>query len=559
MKMSKKIVALGAVAAMLVTAVPVSQSLSEVNAAAFEAIALYDFESGTGMSSSGIGGTAPTVTNDSERGNVLQFADGSNSEVVTAAKDSSLEEHSYRVSVGSPSSLKFANPFKGGSYDKSGVTVAMWVKIPSIKAGGVADGEVDESLSVASGLVGFVDSKERALVHPDAEDGGHSDQVYTGRTFFGINAQPCVYFSQIHHNSLSSIDTSATLAQTAGTWKYLAVSITNDTVTCYVDGQKVKGSEINTGKRFKSNEEHDNPGNDGMPYLLDFLSDNMYYTFGGVKGTHTATDSNSKKQVTYGKIDSDVSAYVGFTGFSGTQSGVCIDDLAFFSKAYGDSEMAALFEAAKTNGITVASSSSSSNSGSSNGSSSSTKKEEPAKEFSAEEAAEIASSTNLVNAPAGVYIGTPTVILKSDAATSETYNSIKAALESAIPNLIASNSEWADLQMSKDDIYMMDIPLTGRELLEGETATVEMNNPYKDTDTIWVLRIDDDGTVTKCDIASVANGKLQFVTNKLCKFAVVRMTTKLPQTGVVSTGLFVLLGASAVAGGSCMLKRKKED
>lgn len=553
MKMSKKIVALAAVAAMVVTAVPVSQSLSAVKAAAFTAIAKYDFESGTGMSSSGIGGTAPSVASDTERGNVLKLADGSNSQVIPVQDPGDSKAHSYKVEVGSPSSLKFANPFKGRSL--SGATIAMWVKVPTEKAAGIdSDGEVDETLAVASGLVGFVDSEERTLVHPDCTYGGHSDQKYTGRTFLGITAQPCVYFNQIHHNSISSIDVDGTMADSVGVWKYLAVSITNKEVTCYIDGQLVKGSEITKGKRFLSSDEHDNPGNEGMPFLLDFLADDMSYTFGGSKGTVTLTDATSKAQVTYGKIPSNVSGYIGFTGFSGTQAGVCIDDLAFFTKAYNASEMAALFEAAKTaDGIAVDGGGSSSGSGSSSSSGSSA--------ISAEAAAAIAASTRLVSAPEGVTIGTPVSILKDDPALADTFKSLKASLDSAIPGLVAENPDWKGLTMS-NKIYMMDIPLTGRELTDGETATVEMSVPEGfDTNMIWVLRINDDGTVTKCNITSVADGKLQFVTDKLCKFAIVQMTfgNGLPKTGVVSTGIFVLVGASAVAGGTCMLKRKKED
>lgn len=158
-------------------------------------------------------------------------------------------------------------------------------------------------------------------------------------------------------------------------------------------------------------------------------------------------------------------------------------------------------------------------------------------------------------------IGAPVSILKNDPALADTYNTVKGLMDAALPNLLAVNPDWSNLKFS-NNIYMMDVPLTGRELADGETATVEMSIPEGfDPNMIWVLRIDDDGSVTKCDITAVADGKLQFVTNKLCKFAVVEMTTgrNLPKTGVVSTGLFVILGASAVAGGSCMLKRKKED
>ncbi len=552
MKMSKKIVALAAVAAMVVTAVPVSQSLSDVKAASFTALAKYDFEAGTGMSS-GVGGTAPTVASDSERGNVLKLADGANSVVESVQDPGDSKAHSYKINVGSPSSLKFTNPFKGRSL--SGVTISMWVKVPTEKAAGInGDGEVDETLAVASGLVGFVDDKERTLRHPDCEYGGHSDQMYTGRTFLGITAQPCVYFNQVHHNSICSIDEDATLADSVGVWKYLAVSITNKEVTCYVDGQQVKGSAVTKGKRFLSSDEHDNPGNEGMPFLLDFLASDMSYTFGGQKGTTILVDATSKANVEYGKIDSNVSGYIGFTGFSGTQSGVCIDDLAFFDKAYSASEMAALYEAAKTSdGISV------SGGGSTNeGGSSSTSKESG---LSAEAAAAVAASTRLVSAPEGVTIGSPISISKNDPALADTFNTLKTVLDNTVPSLVAANPEWNGLKMSSN-IFMMDIPLTGRELADGETATIEMNVPDGfDANMLWVLRINDDGTVTKCDITAVADGKLQFVTDKLCKFAVVQMTfgDGLPKTGVVSAGVFVLVGVSAIAGGTCMLKRKKED
>lgn len=550
MKLSKKIVALTAVAAMTLTAIPVSQNLAEVKAAAFSAVAKYDFENGTGMSSSGISGTAPTVTADAERGNVLKFADGKGSEVITASKDSKLESHSYRIETGSPSALKFSNPFKGKNL--SGVTIAYWIKVPSEAAAGVVDSEVDETMSVASGIVGFVDDKERTLQHPDCEVGGHSDQFYSGRTFLGITAQPNVYFNQIHHNSITVVDTDATLSYNTGKWQYCAISMTNDAIKIYVDGKLVKTTETAKGKRFLNSDEYENPGNDGMPYLMDFLADDMSYRFNGTKGPVTLTDATSKKQVTYGKIESNIQCYVGFTGFSKTYDGVCIDDLAFFTKAYGDSDMAALYEAAKTaDGITVAAGGASSSGTSSSNSSA----------VSQEAAAALSESTKLVSAPEGVTIGKPVAILKGDAALGSTYDTVKGYLDTGVASIVAANADWAGLTMSKN-IYVQEIPLTGRQLAEGEKAVIEMNVPSGfDTNMIWVLRIDPDGKVTKCDITSVADGKLQFETSSIAKFAVVEMTfgKTLPKTGVVTTGAFVVFGASALAGGACLLKKKKED
>ena len=546
MKKSKKMLS-AAVVFSMTAALLSSLAATKAEAATFSttAVAQYDFESGTGMSTTSKG-TAPTVVNDAERGNVLQFADGTTSKIINHDDDPSIEERSWTIVEGSPSSLKFANPFKGRSL--TGATISFWVKLPSEEAGDVVDDETDNGPGVSNGIVGFVDSEFRTMVHPDCKDGGHSDIVERGsRTFFGISAKPAAYFSQIHHNWLWAVDTDATLSYNIGTWQYCAVSITNETMKWYINGKALNSNEIQMGKRFYKNPVYESPGNEGMPFLLDFLCDNMSYTFGGKAGTVTLIDKNSKKSVEYGHVPSNVECWVGFTGFSPTYAGTCIDDLTFFTEAFSDAKMAELYEAAKTpGGISVDS-----------GRKKTGGNEEPAKEFSAEEASAIADSTQLLSAPEGVSIGAPTVILKNDAATSEIYNSIKAALDSAIPGLIASNSEWSGLQMSKDDIYMMDIPLTGRELAEGETATIEMNNPYKDTDTIWILRVDDDGTVTKCDIASIADGRIQFITNKLCKFAVVRMTTALPKTGVMDTAYFLILGGALLAGGLVLVRRRK--
>ncbi len=552
MKLSKKIIALVAVAATVVTAIPVSQSMSEVKAAAFSAVAKYDFENGTGMSSSGIGGTAPSVTADAERGSVLQFADGKGSTIVTAASDSTLEEHSYRIDQGSPSSLKFPNPFKGKNM--SGATISFWLKVPSDAAAGVDEnGEVDEALNLAAGIVGFVDSKEREVRHPDCTVGGHSDQIYSGRTFLGFSAQPCAYFNQIHHNSYTLIDTDATVGYGLGKWQYVSFALTNSGIKAYVDGKLVTSTEAAGGKRFYMSDEYENPGNEGMPFLMDFLADDMGYTFGGKKGTTTLVDATSKQSVTYGEIESDISAYVGFTGFSKTYAGVCIDDLAFFTKAYSDADMAALYEAAKTpDGITVAAGGGSSAGGSSQSASGA---------VSQEAAAELAASTKLISAPAGVTIGAPIAILKGDANLGSTYDAVKGYLDAGVGEIIKANAEWAGLSMSKN-LYIQEIPVTGRQLAEGEKAVIEMNVPSGfDTNMLWVLRINPDGTVVKCPITSVANGKLQFETDSIAKFAIVEMSfgNALPKTGVVSTGLFVAFGASALAGGACLLKKKKED
>lgn len=546
MKHSRKI--LGAALAITMVAASFAPiGTSKVDAAAFSAVAMYDFENGTGMNSSGISCTAPTVTNDSERGNVLKFASGTGSTTVTHDTDTTLEEHSWYINEGSPSSLKFPNPFKGKNL--TGATISYWIKLPDEKSGGVVDGYVDETGGIANGIVGFVDSEFRYLQHPDCQYGGHSDCWWGSRSFFGINAQPYAYFAQIHHNCIVANDVDATVSYNPGKWQYVSVAITNDTIKMYVDGKPLTQTEVYKSKRFWGSDEYENPGNEGMPFLLDFLCDNMSYTFGGKAGTSTFIDKNSGLSVTYGKIPSNIQCYVGFTGFSPTYEGVCIDDLTFFTKAYSESDMAALYEAAKAGGISVDSSSSGSSATAANPSA-----------VSQETAAALAASTKLIAAPEGVTIGTPIAILKGDANLGSTYDAVKAYLDTGVASIINATPEWAGLTMSKN-IYIQEIPVTGRQLAAGETATIEMDVPSGfDTNMIWVLRIDPDGTVTKCNITSIANGKLQFETNSIAKFAVVQMTygNTLPQTGVVDTAFFLIAGAAIISVGAVVLRKKEK-
>lgn len=75
--------ALLAVTAAVPSIVPVTKA-----EAAPSPIVKYDFENGTGMSSSGIAGsTAPTVVDDAERGKVLQFAAGETSQLLQMKDD----------------------------------------------------------------------------------------------------------------------------------------------------------------------------------------------------------------------------------------------------------------------------------------------------------------------------------------------------------------------------------------------------------------------------------------------------------------------------------------
>ena len=533
MKKSKKILSTAVVFSMTAALLsPLAATKAEAATFSTAAIAQYDFESGTGMSTTSKG-TAPTVVNDGERGNVLQFANGSTSKVINHDDDPSLQERSWTIVEGSPSSLKFTNPFKGRSL--TGATISFWVKLPSEEAGDVVDDEVSNGPGVSNGIVGFVDSEFRTMVHPDCEIGGHSDIVERGsRSFFGISAKPAAYFSQIHHNWLWACDTDATLANDIGTWQYCAVSITNETMKLYVNGQELKSNDIQMGKRFYKNPEYKNPGNEGMPFLLDFLCDNMSYTFGGKAGTVTLIDKNSKKSVEYGHVPSNVECWVGFTGFSPTYAGTCIDDLTFFTKAFSASEMAQLYEAAKTpGGIPV------------NGGSSNTTTTETSKALSKEEATALASSFKAAAGDIAIVNAAP--IMEGDAA----YAAVKAVLDNGISAVIASNPEWNGLKIRRSQIF--DFNFTGSGEIEGDVPA------GWDANSIWVLYIDEAAnTVTKCD-AVVADGKLRFVPKTSGKYILVEMktSTSLPKTGVMDTAYFLILGGALLVCGLVLIRRKK--
>ena len=533
MKKSKKMLSAAVVFSMTAALLsPLAVTKAEAASFSTAAIAQYDFEAGTGMSSSGIG-TAPTVVNDGERGNVLQFADGSTSKIINHDVDTSLEQHSWRIEEGSPSSLKFTNPFKGRSL--TGATISFWVKLPNEKAGDVSDdGEVGEGYGISGGIVGFVDSEFRLLRHPDCVDGGHSDDMWGSRSCFGITAKPSAYFAQIHHNWIMATDVDASLTYDIGTWKYCAMSITNDTIKIYIDGKELKSTEILKGKRFWGSEEYNNPGNQGMPFLLDFLSDNMSYTFGGKAGTVTLTDKNSKKPVTYGKVDSNVECFVGFTGFSPTYAGTCIDDLTFFTEAFSASKMAELYEAAKTpGGIPV------------NGGSSNTTTTETSKALSKEEATALASSFKAAAGDIAIVNAAP--IMEDDAA----YAAVKAILDNGISAVVASNPEWNGLKIRRSQIF--DFNFTGSGEIEGDVPA------GWDANSIWVLYIDEAAnTVTKCD-AVVADGKLRFIPKTSGKYVLVEMktSTSMPKTGVVDNAYFLILGSALLVCGLVLIRRKK--
>lgn len=319
MRMLKKAMTVVAAAAMIVAMVPT------VPTYAANAIVTYDFESGTNMTSTGFG-TDPTVVSDPERGNVLQFADGGASEYQSsgvAGSDDALGINNTAIVNGSPSSLSFANPFCGKSL--SGAGISMWVKVP-------AGASVQ-----APGLVGFV-SSPISREHPDKitfpdEPEKQKLQASTGPVAFGITASsstsmdldvlPMMNLSALQHNWFTFTDEDATFVSNEGKWVFMTVSLGNgiNDSCVYINGQKVSGYGQG-GKRFNKGEsEGGTPGNTTEPTLLEFLT-----------------------------MPEMATAYVGYTGFSATVAGVCIDDLTFYDSAIDDATAQQLYTDAQASG-----------------------------------------------------------------------------------------------------------------------------------------------------------------------------------------------------------------
>ncbi len=318
MKMMKKVLSAVAAAALVVASVPAipTQAANE--------IVKYDFESGLGgMTSTGFG-TDPTIVQDATMGNVLQFADGGSSSYITGQEDSSLANDNgkanTRIENGTPSSLQFANPFCGKSL--TGMSISMWVKVPS-GAG-----------SQAPGLLGFV-SNDVTREHPDKVDssveGDKSNlESSTGKYAFGITGSsvtgaaidvlPMLYLAGLHHNWYMYVDEQSTFNTQADQWVFMVVSISNgiEETKVYVNGEDIDGVP-SAGKRYNKGEDvGGTAGNTTEPTLTEIL---------------TMADMPT--------------AYVGFTGFSPTVSGVCIDDLTFYDAAVSGAEAMNLYTTAQ--------------------------------------------------------------------------------------------------------------------------------------------------------------------------------------------------------------------
>lgn len=532
MKMTKKVFSAIAMAAMVaVTAIPAVP----VEAAATP-VAAYDFESGTGMSSSGIAGSSePTVVQDSERGNVLKLSNGTSSQLIQKAQDSSMGEYDMRIDPGTPSSLKFANPFAGKSL--SGATFSFWVKVPD-----------DNAAQSAAGILGFV-SGSKTIVHPDKASGDPNKQGLSdahGPFMFGITCayidpmadseNPMVYFAGLHHNSYNLNDEEGILTSTsgnAGKWVYMTVTMNNSEGKIYVDGKQMETTD-HKNKRWNDGEENGgSPGNVGQPKFLDFLS------------------------------WSDTQAYIGYTGFSPTTE-LYLDDLTFYDKELSPADVSALYETAKTGSTTAGVS----NGGSSASSSSANDAAREAKKKAAEEAAAAAAAAEAAAVEAnkkltdtivaslqvkGMNGATPSVtpIYRGEA----TYTTVQTALNGVV---LKDNYRLSDF-------VAMDINFGGTQPESVAKIVVDVPQGY-DQNNLVVARINDDGTVSVLK-HTIEDGKIIAKTNHFTKYAIVNLepgkpgsaSANLPKTGAAATGAVVAIGAVSALSGAVLLKKRKEE
>lgn len=533
MKMTKKVFSAIAMAAMVATtvipAVPVE--------AAATAIAGYNFDNGTGMSSSGIAGsTAPTVVQDAERGSVLKLAEGTSSKLVQKADDPSMGEYDMRIDKGTPSSLKFSNPFAGKSL--SGATISFWVKTPD-----------DTAAKNAAGLIGFI-SGDRTIAHPDKiyvdPSTGQVDpdkqqlEDAHGPFMFGITCayvdpmgmteDPLVYFAGLHHNSYNFNDPNGIFLGVGGKWQYVTVAMDNSSATVYVDGVAVEGEEYKN-KRWNDGEVNGGTaGNVGQPKLMEFFS------------------------------WSDTEAYIGFTGFSPTAE-VYIDDLTFYDKMLTPGDVSALYETAKTApGATVPVGNTSGGT-SSNSSDKKQKDREEAERLAREQEEKakaankaltesVLSSLSVTGMPSGA-VQSVTGIYRGDA----DYTSVQSALNGVI---LKDNYRLSDF-------VAMDINFGGTQPDTVAKISVGIPSGY-DANNLVVTRINDDGTVSILK-HTIEDGKIVAKTNHFSKFAIVNLepgtpgsaSSNLPKTGVVAGTVVAGLGTVSVLGGAVLLKRRKDE
>lgn len=341
MKALKKVLVIAVCAALTLTAMP------QTKAEAASLLASYSFDTTDGMTDPGFG-TLPSITTDSERGNVLKFADGESS-TYTTDTGNAKGEHRCDIVGGSPSSYEIPNPYAGGSYTE--MTYAFWVK------------STDPSASTSgAGLLGWI-SPEMTTDHPDAKSGEKSqDEVgwyEKGYYIFGTSMAlvdlmgtaeiPMLNFGGLYHNWYCYWSEDMDLAD--GSWHYVMVTTNSSCADTkvYVDGVDLgtNGGRADMGKRWNHGEkDNTNKANTLEPTLMEIV------------------------------CNAETKLYIGQTGSNPTMSSVYIDELSFYDSMVTDAEALSMYNDAKAASTTLSGEGTVSNESSNQGADNSTTTEQ---------------------------------------------------------------------------------------------------------------------------------------------------------------------------------------
>lgn len=295
MKALKKVLVVAVCAALTLTAMP------KIDVQAAEVLSSYNFETMDGMTDAGLG-TAPSIVQDAERGNVLQFADGESPTYKT-------DNDNPRIEGGSPSALLITNPYENSGLKS--MTISYWVKVTDSAA-----------LESGAALVGWV-SDEYTNTHPDFRaEGKEGTTPEKGRFIYGFSAVmsmdvPMINFAGLYHNWYCYWNETKDLADSQ--WHF--ITITTDSshanTKVYVDGVDLEGWS-DMGKRWnKGEKDNSNAANCDEPTLMDVI------TMAGTK------------------------LYIGHTGSNPTSSAVYLDDLTFYNSIITDADAMSLYNDAK--------------------------------------------------------------------------------------------------------------------------------------------------------------------------------------------------------------------
>lgn len=317
MKALKKVLVIAVCAALTLTAMP------QAKAEAATALATYSFDNTDGMTDPGFG-ALPSITTDSERGSVLQFADGESPEYHTESGNAK-GVHMCEIVGGTPSSYEIPNPYAGGSYTE--MTYAFWVKSTDPNAS-----------TTGAGLLGWV-SPEMTSDHPDAraeaktqeEIGWYEEGVYVFGTsmalvdLMGTAEIPMLNFAGLYHNWYCYWSETVDLAD--GAWHYVMVTTDSSCANTkvYVDGVDLftDGGRSDMGKRWNHGEKDaTNKANTLEPTLMEII-----------------TNAGTK-------------LYIGQTGSNPTMSSVYLDELTFYDSMVTDAEALSMYNDAKAASVT---------------------------------------------------------------------------------------------------------------------------------------------------------------------------------------------------------------